>query len=301
LWSERYDRPLKDIFAVQDEVRQKIVMALKVKLTPEEQERFRRAPTTNLEAYDLYLRGRELSLRALQEESRELNEQARQRYEQAIELDPQYAGASAWLGWTYFQDWFYQWNKDRTQSLERAFALAQRAVALTDSISVPHWILGMVYLWQKQHAQAIVEGERAVALDANDPDSYVSLGNTLVFAGRPEEGITLIEQAMRLNPRYPPRYLNLLGLAYRKAGRCEEALVSLKKALTLSPNFGPAHFNVAVCYAELGRLEEAQVEVAEILRINPHASLENVRRIMPYKDPADIERDVTAIRKAGLK
>ena len=75
----------------------------------------------------------------------------------------------------------------------------------------------------------------------------------------------------------------------------------MKKALTLSPNFGPAHFNVAVCYAELGRLEEAQVEAAEILRINPNASLENVRRTMPYKDPADIERDLAALRKAGLK
>ena len=301
LWSERYDRPLTELFILQDEIRQKIVFALKVKLTPEEQERFQRAPTNNLEAYDFYLRGRELSLRALQEESQELNEQARQRYEKAIELDPQYAGAYAWLGWTYFQDWFYQWNKDRTQSLERAFALAQQAVALNDSFSLPHWILGVVYLWKKQHDQAIVEGERAVALDANDTDSYVSLGNTLVFAGRPEEGIKLIEKAMHLNPRYPPRYLNLLGLAYRKAGRCEEALVPLKKALTLSPNFGPVHFNVTVCYAELGRLEEAQVEVAEILRINPNASLENVRRIMPYKDPADIERDLAALRKAGLK
>jgi adenylate cyclase len=161
--------------------------------------------------------------------------------------------------------------------------------------------LGIVYLWKKQHDHAIVEGERAVALDVNDADSYVSLGNTLVFAGRPGEGIQLIEKAMHLNPRYPPRYLNLLGLAYRKAGRCEEALVPLKKALTLSPNFGPVRYNAAVCYAELGRLEEAQVEAAAILRINPTASLENVRRTMPYKDPADIERDLAALRKAGLK
>ncbi|MBI3248988.1 MAG: adenylate/guanylate cyclase domain-containing protein [Deltaproteobacteria bacterium] len=300
LWSERYDRGLKDIFALQDEIRQKIVFALKVKLTPEEQERFQRASTNNLEAYDYWLHGHELSLRSLQERQKELNEQARQQYEKAIELDPQYAGAYAWLGFTYFQDGFYLW-KDRTQMLDRATDLAQRAVALDDSLSTPHWILGIVYVFKMQHDQAIGEGEWAVVLDANDADSYVSLGNALAFAGRPEEGIGLIEKAMRLNPRYPPRYLNFLGLAYLTAGQYEEAIVPLKKAVTLSPNFAPAHGNLAICYAELGRLEEARAELVEFLRISPNASLEMTRQNVPYKDPADLERYLDGLRKAGLK
>ena len=108
LWSERYDRPLKEIFALQDEIRQKIVFALKVKLTPEEQERFQRAPTDNLEAYDYYLRGIESLLRAWYERKKEANVQARQMFEKAIELDPQYAAAYAGLGWTYWLDWFYR-------------------------------------------------------------------------------------------------------------------------------------------------------------------------------------------------
>jgi adenylate cyclase len=208
LWSERYDRSLKDIFALQDEIRQKIVTALKVKLTPDEQERFRRAPTNNLEAYDYYLRGMESGLRALYESKKEANEQARQMFEKAIELDPKYAGAYAGLGQTYFLDWFYQWNKDRAQSLERAFELAQRAVALDDSLPEPHRTLGLVYVWKKQHEQAIAEAERAIALDPNFADGYTSLGTILVFAGQPEEGIGLIEKAMRLNPRYPTDYLH---------------------------------------------------------------------------------------------
>jgi len=301
LWSERYDRPLSEVFAVQDEIRQKIVFALKVKLTPEEHERFQRAPTNNLEAYDHWLRGHELSLRSLHEAKQELNEQARQRYEKAITLDPHYAGAHAWLGWTYFQDWFYRWNTNQAQTLDRAAELAQRAIALDDSLSTPHWILGMVYLWKKQHDQAIGEGERAVALDANDADSYVNLGNTLVFAGRPEEGIALIQKAMRLNPRYPPRYLNLLGLAYRLAGQSEKALGPLKKAVTLAPDMMPAHVNLAACYAELGRLEEARAEVEEILRINPNFLLEGWKQRAPFKDPEVLERDLTILRKAGLK
>src|SRR5882672_1873372 len=112
LWSERYDRPLTEIFALQDEIRQKIVTALRVKLTPEEQERFQRAPTNNLEAYDYYLRGLESFLRALYERKKEANAQARQMFEKAIELDPKYAGAYAGLGQTYFIDWVYLLNTD---------------------------------------------------------------------------------------------------------------------------------------------------------------------------------------------
>ncbi|MBI3801928.1 MAG: tetratricopeptide repeat protein, partial [Deltaproteobacteria bacterium] len=301
LWSERYDRPLQDLFALQDEIRQKIMTALKVKLTPEEHLRFQHAPTNNLEAYDFYLRGLKSGLRALYERNKEANEQARQMFEKAIELDPQYAGAYAWLGGIYWLDWFYQWNKNRGQSLERAFELGQKAVALDDSLPVSHRVLGQVYLWKNQYDQAVAEAERAVALDPNDADGYVTLGGILINAGRPEEAIALIEKAMHLNPHYPPVYLHSLGFAYREAGRYEEALAPLKKAITLNPNFGPAHLNLAACYAELGRQEEARVEVGEVLRLNPNASLEGFKQISPYKNPADLERWLDRLRKAGLK
>jgi adenylate cyclase len=146
LWSERYNRPLTEIFALQDEIRQKIMTALKVKLTPEEQERFQRAPTNNLEAYDFYLRGVESGLRAFSETRKEANAQARQMFEKAIELDPKYAGAYVGLGQTYFLDWFYRWGPDPAQSLERPFELAQKAVALDDSLPLPHRVLSQVYV-----------------------------------------------------------------------------------------------------------------------------------------------------------
>ena len=301
LWSERYDRPLTEIFALQDEIRQKIVFALKVKLTPEEHERFQRAPTNNLEAYDFYLRGMESFLRARLEAKKEANEQGRQMLERAIELDSRYAGAYAGLGWIYWNDWFFQWNKDRAQSLEWAFEMAQRAVALDDSLSMPHTVLGWVYLWKKQFDQAIVEAQRAITLDPNDADGHWRLGDILFFAGRSEEAIGLIEKAMRLNPHYPATYLSSLGAAYREARRYEEALVPLKKALTLNPNYLPTHANLVACYAELGRLEEARAEMAETLRLNPNASLEDLKQNIPYKDPAALEHFLAALRKAGLK
>ena len=236
LWAERYDRLLTDIFALQDEIRQKVVTALKVKLTPEEQAWFQHAPTNNLEAYDYYLRGLESFLRAQSETKKEANAQARQMYDQALELDPQYAAAYAGLGWSYWFDWFYQWNPDRAQSLEPAFELTQRAITLDDALSQAHALLGYIRLFKRQYEQAIAEAERAVVLAPGDARGCAVLGVILAYAGRPEEGIGLIEKAVRLNPRYPV-YLGNLGWVYRMVGRYEGALTPLKKALALAPIF----------------------------------------------------------------
>src|SRR5437867_2929494 len=217
LWAERYDRELQDIFALQDEVTQKIVFALKIKLTPEEQARFRQAPTDNLEAYDSFLRGQMYMWPSTQE----ANVQARQLFERAIELDPQYAGAYAVLGWTYFFEWAFQWSQ-APQTLAQGFALAQRALTLDDSLPLAHTMLGAFYLWQKRHEQAIAEGERAITLGPNYAEGYAWLGGTFNMAGRPKEAIEVVQQAMRLNPHDPFFYLFILGFAYRLMGRHEE-------------------------------------------------------------------------------
>jgi adenylate cyclase len=129
----------------------------------------------------------------------------------------------------------------------------------------------------------------------------MTLGVILSFSGRPEEGIGLMEKAMRLNPRYPAGYLASLGVAYREAGRYEEAITLAKKALARSPNVVGTHASLAVCYVELGRLEEARAEVAEILRLNPDWSLEVLRQNVPLKDTAVLERRIAALRKVGMK
>ena len=296
LWSERYDRPLQDIFALQDEVVRKIVTTLKLQLTVQEQGILVHKTTDNLAAYDDYLRGREHFNRFTQE----ANAQARQMFEKALELDPQYAEAYAFLGSTYFREWSLQWSQD-SQALEQALALAQRAVAVDDSLAQAHVTLGTVYLWKKQYDQAIAEAERAIALDSNFAEAYTWLGEALRRVGRPEEALGLIEKAMRLNPHYPPFYLFQLGEAYRYTGRYEEAIAAYKRALTRNPDLLPAHLGLAVIYSELGREEEARAEAAEVLRLNPKYSLEVLRQMSPYKDPAVLERMIAALRKAGLK
>ncbi|MGH7274957.1 MAG: tetratricopeptide repeat protein, partial [Nitrospiria bacterium] len=205
--------------------------------------------------------------------------------------------AYAFLGSTYDREWGLQWSQD-PQTLERALVLAQQAVALDDSLPLAHWAVSRVSLWKKQLDQAIAEAERAIALDPNAADGYAWLGAILDLAGRPEEAIGLTEKAMRLNPHYPPLYVYVLGHSYYLMGRYEEAIAAFKKAL---PNLSPAHQFLAAIYSRLGREEEARAEVAEILRISPNFSVEVLRQRLPYKDPADLERLLDGLRKAGLK
>ena len=207
LWSEQYDRPLKDIFALQDEIVQKIVTTLKLQLTLQEQGIIVRKHTDNLEAYDAFLRGLEYFWRF----TKEANAQARQMFEKAIALDPQYAEAYAQLGLTYWLEWSLALECRPPDPGAGVGAGATGACPGRLPASA-HSLLGMVYAQQQQYDQAIAEGERAIALDPNNADSYVAQAEVLNFAGRPEEALRAVEQAMRLNPRYPPWLLIRIGL-----------------------------------------------------------------------------------------
>jgi len=245
LWSEQYNRPLQDIFALQDEIVQKIVTTLKLQLTLAEQGFLVRKHTDNLEAYDYFLRGVEYHWRFTQE----ANTQARQMYEKALALDPQYAEAYTWLGWTYVSEWVFRWSAD-PQTLEHALALAHQALALDDSLPWAHSLLSWVYGQKHQSDQAIAEGERAIALDPNNADSYAFQAGALNFAGRPEEALRAVAQARRLNPRYPFWYLFELGLAYQLTGRYAEAIATLKECVSRSPNNMAAYNNLAGSYVQ---------------------------------------------------
>jgi tetratricopeptide (TPR) repeat protein len=141
----------------------------------------------------------------------------------------------------------------------------------------------------------------AIALAPNDADAYMWLAWILLHVGKPEEAIEKLETAMRLDPHYPVHCLIFLGEAYYWLGRYEEAIAAEKKALLRNPDDLGAHVRLAAFYGELGREEEAQVALAETLRLSPNYSLEVVRQITPYKNPADLERVLTALRRAGLK
>jgi adenylate cyclase len=295
VWAERYDGNLKDVFDLQDEITQRIVAALEVKVMEVEQERVMRKATTNLNAHEFALRGRWYFYQF----SKESNSQARQMYEKAIALDPSFAMAYVALGWTYYEEWANQWNQD-PQSLERASELAEKAIALDSSLPEAHRLLGHIYLSKKQYEQAIAEQEEAIKLDPNNADGYASLAGVLNWAGRPQAAIGLVEKAMRLNPYYQVQYLFTLGNAYLLTGDYEKAIATQEEALTRNPAFLGSHLILAEVYSELGREADARAQVAEVLKINPKYSLGLASQTFPFKDHAQLDHALAALRKAGL-
>jgi TolB-like protein/tetratricopeptide (TPR) repeat protein len=296
MWAERYDRDLKDIFALQDEVTQKIVNAMVVELTGDEQKRLGHRVTENFEAYDFSLRGWDYFFRL----TKKANVQAREMFERAIDLDPKYALAYTGLGFTHFIGHSFGWIRD-PHSLDRALELAYRSISLDDSLYEAHSLLGKVHLWKKQYDQAIAELEKTIALNPNYADGLVSLGEVFYFADRPEEAIGLIKKAIRLNPIPPVWYFHGLGHSNFLVGRYEEAIRALKKAIDRNPNFWPAYIYLAACYVEIGKEDSARAEVAKLLKVNPNFSIQSSKHRLPYKDPAIFKRLSDTLRKAGLK
>ena len=296
LWAQRYDRDLKDIFSLQDDVTQRIVAALAVKVTEDEQKRLLRRYTDNMEAYDYYLRGLEYFSKL----TKETNILARQMLQRAIDLDPQFAAAYALLGLAQSQEWTQGWSQD-SQPLEHAFELAQKAIALDETLPLGYAILGEVYLHKKKHEKAIAAQQKAIALSPNDADGIAGLGGILTWAGRPEETIGLAKKAMRLNPMYPTEYLWNLGHAYYLMGRIEEAVETLNRALDRSPEYIPVIAYLAASYAELGRMEEARTQAAQFNRLSPRTSINAWRHRLPYKDKKVADRLISSCQKAGMK
>lgn len=296
LWAERYDRLLKDIFALQDEVTGKIVASLALELTAGERARIEHKTTYNLEAYDYFLRALDYYWRF----SMEANVQARRLFQKAIEIDSKLAKAYAKLGWTYLTDWIMGWSQD-PMSLEQAISSAQKALSLEKTNSEALCLLASIQLFQKKHDQAIETYRKAIDLNPNYADAIAGLGDIFTWAGRPEEAIGLIRRAIRLNPGAPPYYQYQLGHAYLLAQRYEEAVDTLKESLTKNPDFLPSRLILAAAYGLLNMLEKARAEGAEIMKKSPETSLEVLHRNLPYKDPEILEGMLEALRKAGLK
>jgi tetratricopeptide (TPR) repeat protein len=160
--------------------------------------------------------------------------------------------------------------------------------------------LDIIHLWSRDYDQAIAYGEKAVALEPNHADATVRLARALTYADRPEEAIDLIKRAMRLSPYYPDWYLGALGVSYRLAGNYDEAIAAFEKRRERNPRSTLPHLGLAVVYMEVGREQEARDAAAEVLKRNPKTSLKQVRNRLPYKDPAEAERIIAALRKAGL-
>ena len=300
LWSEKYDRDMKDLFALQDEITHKIIVELQVKLTEGEQARVSHKSTTNLEAWSYAVRG----LKLFERVSKENNAKAMELFEQAVELDPGYVWAWVRLAWTHVVAAKPGWSQSPSESIKKAVEISQKVLVLDESDSDVCALLGLIYRMQNRYEQAIIEGEKSLVLGPTNAQAHVLLAVTMNDVGRFDEAIELVKKAMRLHPYYPAYYLQWLGGAYRMTGRYEDALTVYKQLLDRSrkgefPSLR-AHLFLADVYAELGREEEARAEAKELLRVDPTYSLERYRKQSFYKDPARLEWILSALRKAGI-
>ena len=256
LWAEHYDRPLRDVFALQDQIVQRIVTTLNLQLALSQQGLVVPRRTDNLEAYDDFLRGTIF----LYQISRDGNAKAREMFDHAIELDSKYADTYASLADNYLDGWSFALNPDRTGS-DQARHLAQQAIMLDDSRPLAHFVLADIDVQEGQLDHALTEAQRVIALDPNSALGYSSLAEVLNTKGKADEALAAIEKAMRLDPRSTTGYyLFEQGEVYSQLERWEEGITALKRA----PDWIWCHAWLAIDYFNLGDHDAARAETAQV-------------------------------------
>jgi len=297
LWAERYDRDLKELFALQDEITMKIITALEVTLTEGEQARVAGSGTNNLDAYLKILQARDLK----RTQTVENNYKARQLAEEAIKLDPKYAQAYRWLGGTHLIDVWLGATKSPRESLKKAVEFAQKAISLDDSLGGAHGLLGNLYIMTRQYDKGMQEVERAVELEPNGADAHVFLGMGLKYTDRAKEAVPILKKAIRLDPHTPGWYMHVLAGAYRDIEKHEEGIEWGEKAVQRNPKNVLSRVILCSIYGLAGRMDKARAQAKEIMRLNPKFSVERFARTDPQKNQVVKKRYIDALRKAGLK
>jgi adenylate cyclase len=296
VWAERYDRDLADVFAVQDELTGEIVGALKVRLTEHDRDRLRSRASIGSDAYDLFLRGREL----VWLHTRVEGQTGQALLRQAIALAPDFAKAHGLLAFARCHEFVNGWGDDPAGSLRLARELAEKAVSLAPDDGECHWALAVVLLWQREHDRSLAEGATCIALEPNSTLGHAQHGHALLYAGRPAEALKVFAQLRRLDPYFPDLYLHFMAQAHFNLEQYAEAETILRQRNARNPNSESSRVLLASTLGHLGRTQEARAEWREALRINPSYSLEQRRKSSPFKNAEDFERMATGLRKASL-
>jgi TolB-like protein len=288
IWASRFDRDLESVFALQDEIVGRIVSALSGLLPPIPPIIRQRA--TNLEAYDLFVRGR-----ALVNQSVEGNRPARQLLERSITLDPDFADAYAWLAMGHLCGRVL-WGEVAEPHFALALAAAERAVSLDPDNAGAHAVLGDVLLFHDRPA-GVAELATALAINPNHADAWVFLGEARAYEGHAVEGIAHTAKAFGLNPYPPGWYYWYLGYVEYAAGRYEDAVNTLRHEST--HRLGSQRI-LAAGLAQLGRVEEARAEAQQFLVAHPLFSIQSWAGAQPFQHEADRQKFIDGYLKAGL-
>ncbi len=293
-WAERYDRNLDDIFAVQDDITQRITVEMRVRLTDGEHARLTARRTNNLEARELILRADELNGRFV----RKANLEARQLCERALKLDPRFTSAWALLGWTHWEDACLGWTESAEVSQTKAMEAAQKALELEDNFPEALGLLGHIYTLLGEHDRAIEVTEKALDLSPTHFNTAF-LAIVLTYAGKADEAVELFDKAIRLSPLDFAWLLSYLGMCYCSTGELDLAISTLRRAVALEPEstFGRAWLTSALVSA--GMNEEAEQVAREIMKIDRKFSASRWRGAQ-FKDATINRKILKNLQQAGL-
>jgi adenylate cyclase len=298
VWAEKYDRELRDIFALQDEISEAIAGAMSPELLQSEVNRAARKESHNLDAWDCVARGFWHCWRF----TREDNSTARSFFARATELDSNSLMGFVGLALTHYLDTEFQWSDSPAQSVSAMVEASKRSIAVDDKSAFGHLLQGWAYSLTGQREKMITAFELATQIDPSFAEAYRSLGFSLAWANRTEEAVENLRKAMRLSPHDPLSFLFFVGMsaAHFAAERYEEAASWAERAIQRSPDFRGAHVYLAASYAHLDRTDEARSAIQEIFRINPVFTLSTLRTVLSAATPAFVERLIDGLRKAGL-
>ena len=298
LWGDRYDRDLTDIFAVQDDVTQRIVDSLKITLSPAEKRRLADTETSNVAAYDCVLRGREFLLS--KDKNRETFEQAVKYFKQALEHDANYSIAYACLAFGYIFDYQNRWTENPDNSLPTAKEYVRLAIEKDPKEPLARCVAAMCASFEKDLDRAKAEIDLALSLNPNLALAHSMRGNNRTYSGQPLEAIPNIEQAMRLDPALNSQFLHFLGMAYLLAGKCETAAALLRQRVVMVPNTDFSRALLASALGHLGEIDDARRVWARLMEINPNYSFAAHMGRQPFKRQEDVEQIADGLRKAGV-
>ena len=296
LWAENYDRTMEDLFSVQDEIAQKIFTSMHIELAAGEFDWASAAsPSKNFEAYLNCLKGIDLYQKFKFSEAQQL-------FQAAIEKDPSYISPVEWLVACNIMQATYGPAADRQEAVKQAYIYAKKALSMNAASEYAHMFLGAVYLRQKKYEEALKESELAVSLNPNSAIIARNHSFVLRCIGRYEDSIEMAKKAMRLDPlSKDPRYAHELGAAYFYNRDFDHAKAEYEKTLKIDPDFLSSYIGLTATYSLLGMDEKAHAAAEQLLRLDPNLSLKDLRRSMPYKDPADTDLLIDGLQKAGLK